>query len=135
MIDLTTISLDEFLCTSNQENLPASDSSFDEIGNSITALVGSIIRRLSADYAIHELNSGSAGDVLLLYNGEAVGCYWGDLLAISHHHTGQKLSVPLIIEGIKGRGMPGKRKVSEAGKRALTLAWNVANRIEPDPWP
>lgn len=135
MIDLTNISLDDFLCSSNQENLSASDHSFDEIGDSIAAMVGSAIRRLSNEYAIHELISGATGDVALLYNGEVVGCYWGDLLAISYPHTGKKLSVPLIIEGVKGRSMPSARKVSDAGIKALTLAWNVANGKIGDPWP
>jgi len=135
MIDLTKTSLDTFLCSQNNKIIPANDYSFITAKNSISVNFSELYRDISCKYKIYHIKDGEKGDVVLLCEGNVVGFYWGDLLAISPCHQNLKLSTPLIIEAVKYRMQPETRILSEEGKAALTSAWNVANGKKINPWP
>jgi hypothetical protein len=132
-MDLTKMSLDEFLCNS-MEDVEASPNAFAAADGAFDLFVGEAVRTLRDGYALHRM-ADQLGNALLLHEGAIVGFYVGEVLAISTAHTGKSLSVPMILEAVKHRSLPKERKLSLAGRKALTKAWNVANRKVPDPWP
>lgn len=132
-MDLTKITLDEFLCHTT-EDIPASPDAFSAAAGSFDDLVGRLIRALGGGYEIHQMDE-QPGDVLLLHNGAVVGFYVGDTIAIASGHMRKSLSTPLILEAVKNRLLPDRRTLSEAGRGALTKAWMVANGCIQNPWP
>jgi hypothetical protein len=132
-VNLTTISLDDFLCKGAAQIVPASPAAFLGVEPHLPPLIGAKVRDVG-QYALHKLNS-DPGDMVLLLQGKPIGCYLGDLLAIDDNYQGQKLSVPLVLEAVKARPQPTKRKMSQAGEAALATAWRVANGKIADPWP
>jgi hypothetical protein len=133
-LDLTKLTLDQFMCTGNAVIVPADPDAFLCVKSEIAPLVDAQLRILGGGYAIHKMKTGPE-DVVLLYRDSPVGCYWGELLAVDSDHQDKKLSVPLILWGVKNRSLPASRKLSCPGKQALEKAWRVANCIIPDPWP
>ncbi len=135
-MNLTTLSLEDFLCEDPAHNAPAAPTAFLCAKPLLASLIGEKVRDVG-EYTLHKLNTGVPGDVVLLWQGEPVGCYFGELLVIDDDdkHRGHDLSVPLILEAVKHRPNPTSRKMSEAGKAALTKAWRVANGEIPGPWP
>ena len=132
VMDLREISLAEFLCDDNATMAEAAHDVFAELKPIL--VVGPLLRTLGEAYALHQFDD-QPGDVVLLYAGEPVGCYWGEQLAISTDHQGKKLSVPLILAAVAERSLPPKRTMSESGRKALEFAWKVANGQNVDPWP
>jgi len=134
-MDLTTLTLDEFLCTGNNTITSADPSTFLAIKTAISSMLGQKVRNVGPYYILYTLNSGIPGDVILLHQGEPVGVYLGEMLAIDPNHQRKDLSVPLILEGVQHRPKPTDRKMTPAGKSALTKAWRVANGQIVNPWP
>ncbi len=134
-MDLTKLTLSEFMCADTavmREDLPGA---FDKDRDSLRALVGEVLRELDDCYSLNRINTRRDGDVALLYKGELVGYYYGDTIAIADAHTGKSLSVPMILEGVKYRTLPASREHSMAGKKAFEKAWRVANGQQENPWP
>lgn len=134
-MDLTAISLDEFLCTGAQS--VAAPAYFDfqsAVADAYCSLVGVHIRSLGQEYDLHEV-LGSPSDILLLHKEGVVGCYAGPTLAIDDAHQGKSLTVPLILAAVVARPLPTSRQLVPGGKAALTKAWRVANAQIPNPWP
>ena len=133
-MNLTSLTLDKFLCSDCAEIIPAPIDSFQNAQHDLAAMVGPLVRVLGQDYSLHEITN-QPGDVVLLFQGSPVGFYSGDLVAIDANHQGRSLSVPLVLEGVKHRPVPTKRVMSISGKNAFTKAWRVANGLDPNPWP
>ena len=133
-MDLTQISEKDFICESNLSRAPANPSSFDNVRDILQSMIGAHVKTLGNGYEIFEVLNQSE-DLILVFNGAAVGCYFGELLAIDSPHKGKALSVPLILAACPRRNLPTSRKVSEPGEAALRKAWRVANSLETNPWP
>lgn len=131
-MDITKLTLAEFLCDGNAAIVPANEDEFEKVAAGL--VIGAHLRDLGQGYALHQCDE-QAGDVVLLHDGAPVGCYWGELLTISEAHQDRKLSVPLILQAVAERGAPAERTMSVAGKGALILAWKVANAQVANPWP
>jgi len=133
-MDPTQISESDFLCDGNRETASASPTTFDAIAPILKNLRHKYLKDLGCGYKLHEI-VGRSGDILLLHEGEIVGCYLDELLAIHNDHRGRELSTPLILAAITERPLPKKRIVSREGERALRKAWNVANGKRASRWP
>ena len=133
-MELTSLTLDEFLCSDHAEIIPAPADSFQDTQSGHAAMPGPLIRTLGQGYSIHEIIN-QPGDVILCFEGSPVGFYMGDLVAVDAKHQGRSLSVPMVIEGVRHRALPAKRTMSVQGRSAFTKAWRVANGLDPDPWP
>lgn len=133
-MDLTTLSLDDFLCASNCTDSSDVINPFSGLEAEFSSRIGPQIRLLGMVYSIHEV-AHSSGDTLLLCDGKVVGFYSGDTLAIADEHQKKGLSVPLILAATRDRPVPTKRMLTQDGKKALTYAWNVANGFVKNPWP
>lgn len=131
-MDLTKLTLAVFLCDGNATMAPAAQDEFEKVKPNLS--IGGVLRHLGKGYTIHRFDD-QAGDVVLLHDGEPIGCYLGEVLAISADHQGKKLSVPLILQAVAERRLPTKRTMSESGRKVLTLAWKVANGQAGNPWP
>lgn len=133
-MDLTQMTEAAFLCdgarTEDVENPLAFELGLAAISNWPRTLV----RQLNPDYALHAL-LGQPGDVVLTFQDEIVGFYFGESLAIVDAHQGKSLGTPMILAAAPLRSVPFKRIVSNAGEAALRKAWRVANQATPDPWP
>jgi hypothetical protein len=132
-MDLTKLSLAQFLCGGNQPSVPSSPAAFANFIAVISGSLGNKIRDLDPDYAIHHVNN--LGDVALLYRGTPIGSYITDVIAIDPVHQGKGLSVPLVLEAVPNRSLPLNRTLSVEGKAALSKAWHVARGLTPNPWP
>ena len=133
-MDLTKLSLSEFLCTGKTKCKEADPNAFLAWDGALDDQIAKEVRSLGSGYAVHEMVTGRS-DVVLLHDGKPVGAYWGEAIVIHPDHQGKNLSVPLILAAVEHRKLPDGRTLSKAGKRALTKAWNVANGKEADPWP
>ena len=126
-MDLKTMTLAEFL--NEDESAKADTATEFELGLSTLENelgIGEKLKDLSDGYTLYRLGT-EPGDVALCNNGEFVGCYFGPVLAIGGNHKGRGLSTDLILEAVKQRGPPEPRKLSIAGRAALTRAWHIAN--------
>ncbi|MEP3321518.1 MAG: hypothetical protein ABJN40_10770 [Sneathiella sp.] len=124
-MEITKMSFDEFMCTGNQ-TITATPVAFEISAPSIEEYIRNEIKKLNKQYTLNELDT-DLGDVALLSNGEFVGFYTGEALAIRSDHRGKGLSTPMILEAIVARPCPTKRTLSCSGKKALEKAWRVAN--------
>lgn len=133
-MDLSTLSLDAFLCSSDYAIVDASPGAFHLVGPTVAYLVTGRRRSLGRSFALHHMTT-DPGDVALLSGATLIGFYFDDLLAIDPAFAGRKLSVPLILAAAPCRPIPVKRSLSPAGRASLECAWRVAHGLERDPWP
>ena len=131
-MNLSQLSLKEFLCEDSNEVTPEPADLFDGISKSIR--MGKILSQDQNGYSICEIKDNS-NSVVLLHNGIIVGFYLGESLMMKKEYKGKCLSVPLVLNAVKNRPLPKKRILSEGGKAALTCAWQVANGKRPNLWP
>lgn len=134
-MDLTKMSLDDFLKEDDSERDKSAKPDFDSMACLFEPFVGGKIRNLDDEYAVHELGNEGPSNVALMWKDAFVGFYDRTLMVIAEPHQGKKLSLPLILEASKHRPPPLPRNLTNDGRRALTLAWEVANGVKPDPWP
>lgn len=132
-MNITELTLDEFLVTNNQISTESNKDAFSFGEPSFKDLIGGRIALLQEGFTLHHLSS-DYGDVALLHNNELVGYYAGEVIAISASYQGRGLSVPMILEAVKMRPLPPKRNLSGAGKAALTAAWKVAHGLATNNW-
>jgi hypothetical protein len=133
-MNLVELELDDFLCVGNAVMTPADPNAFLRVAPLLGEIVGSLIKQLTTDYSLHTINE-QVGDVVLLFMGVPVGCYFGELLAVKDGHKGKSLCVPLVLEATKHRLPPKRRILSDAGRKALIKSWYVANGQLENPWP
>jgi hypothetical protein len=114
--------------------MPADPNAFLRVAPLLGEIIGSLIKQLTIDCSLHTINE-QVGDIALLFMGVPVGCYFGELLAVKDGHKGKSLCVPLVLEATKHRALPKRRILSDAGRRALTKGWYVANGKLANPWP
>lgn len=135
-MDLAKVFLEDFLNEDPGKAAPASGSTAEDICDIAASNLGALIRIFGPnnDYKLCHVKT-QAGDIALCHNGDVIGAYITNVLIIKAAHHGNKLSVPLVLEAVKHRNLPGKRTLSEAGKKALTRAWDVANGKCVNPWP
>jgi hypothetical protein len=140
-VDLTQLSEDEFLCTQNLERAPAVAAiSAAEMGPLILEETGrpsfaqfETVRSCGENFRIIRLSTTDTG--LIDRGGNLVGYYIGEALVIDPGPArGQKLSIPLILDAVPNRPLPGQRKLTPLGENALRAAWRVANGNEDCPW-
>ena len=132
-MDLTVISLEDFLVSDPGDNIPSGPDRFLNVESTYSEHVGNIISDLGDRYTIHQFNN-QAGDVLLLYDGKVVGGYVGESIDIDANHKGKGLSTPLILSAVPHRNLPSRRILSMEGRAALTKAWQVANGEKQSHW-
>lgn len=133
-MDVTKLSLDEFLNEDDCERDKSAAPDFNSMASLFEPFVGSKVRDLDDEYAVHELGNEGPSNVALKWKDAFVGFYDRTLIVIAESHQGKKLSVPLILEASKHRPPPPPRNLTNDGRHALTLAWEVANGVKPDPW-
>ena len=134
-MNLANMTLEQFMCEpENYTLMPPAFEPFDQVAMIVEPMLGASIGALGQGYVLHRIDDGS-GNVALKHNGELVGCYFSNLLAIRADHVGKSLGVPLVLAAVKGRPAPTERKVSELGDKTLRKAWRVANGIIDNPWP
>lgn len=133
-MDLTALTLDEFLGGANPVTAPADPGAFTGLAGLFDTMIGRHLRSLGQGYTVHQFAQQN-GDVLLVLNGVLVGFYVGETLAIHPEHQGRNLSVPLILAAVPDRDLPTARTFSPGGLAALTKAWRVANGLTANPWP
>jgi hypothetical protein len=88
------------------------------------------------DWKVLALNANHTATGLS-YKGELVGLYVGEIIAIDYPSTydgPRGLSVPMILLAAEHRPIPTERKLTVAGKIALTRAWEVAKGLRASPW-
>lgn len=134
-MNLKNITLNDFMCASNQQLVESSNlTDFDSIKPNLSGVIGTQLCCVNGIYFIHEISTGAAGDLVLVYEGKPVGCYWGNKLSICPDHQGKKLSVALILSAVEKRELPIFRTFSTAGKKCFEKAWNIANGKEECPF-
>src|SRR5665213_4297266 len=123
-MDLSTISLEEFLCRENIDFQEAGMDPFDQLREEdISGFVGANICEIGAGYSIcYHAQTMSA--VFLVHDGKPVGFYIGDLISINPSHRREALSVPMILHATRQRACPLKQTLTNAGLSALTKAWH-----------
>lgn len=134
-MDITKLSLEEFMCRGNSSMAEDSPGTFEQDQTVLQPLVGPLVRRLSDQYALHQINTGREGDVGVLCEGELVAFYVDQTIAVSSRHQGKALSIPMVLEGTRYRTLPTSRSHTAAGKKTFEKAWRVAHGLEPNPWP
>jgi hypothetical protein len=137
-MDVSKLSLEEFLNeTIFSEVDPVRDAfvgDFHELASIYHSHVGATIRQLDESYALARLGN-DLSDVALTFEGQIAGLYHGNVLILDAAHQGKSLSTPLILEAAKARPDPNPRMLSDAGRAALTRAWQVAHDQVANPWP
>ena len=137
-MDVSRLSLEEFLNeTIFSEVDPVRDafvSDFHDFASIYHSHVGATIRQLDESYALARLGN-DLGDVALTFEGQIAGLYHGNVLILDLAHQGKSLSTPLILEAVKARPEPNLQMLSDAGRAALTRAWQVAHDQAANPWP
>ena len=106
-MNLVELELDDFLCVGNTVLVPPDPNAFLRVAPLLGEIKGSLIKQLTRGYSLHTINE-QAGDVVLLFSGIPVGCYFGELLAVESGHKGRSLCVPLVLEATKHRLLPRK---------------------------
>jgi hypothetical protein len=114
-MDLTKLTLEEFMCTGRSSMADDRPGTFEHDQARLQPLTGPLVRKLNDQYALHQLNTGRDGDVGILYEGE--------------------LAIPMVLEGSRYRTLPTSRSHTAAGKRTFEKAWKIAHGLEPNPWP
>lgn len=133
-MNISGLTLATFLCDHAQVLASADPNAFFTSAPSVHGLLHEPRRPLGQGYELYSLVTGPA-DVALLYDGDLVGFYMGDLLAIDPAHTGKALSVPMVLAVTPYRPLPTIRTLSYGGRAALRTAWEVAHGVRTDPWP
>lgn len=105
------------------------DMPFSNYRDVFAPMVGENIRNLADGFALHRLGL-EPGNVALMKGATLVGFYHGTVLVIDEAARGKRLSVHLILEAVKDRPAPEPRKLSAAGRAALTAAWRAAQAPE-----
>lgn len=134
MMDLTKIQECEFLCDGNRTITGDTVATFEITKPIVSGLSMVSIRPLSGGYEIHTISEDKK-DVAVLQNGEIVGFYLGELLAVDAKHGYKGLATAMILEAVKHRPLPDRRIVTLSGEKALRRAWRVANGLERNPHP
>ena len=133
-MDLAKLSEAVFLCDGARTDNVDNPMAF-ELGASLVVESGyHFLRSLRDGYELHQVN-GQHDDIVLVCNGEVVGSYLGESLAVHPAHQRRGLSTPMILAAAPLRPPPCKRIVSVAGEAALRKAWRVANRLAHNLWP
>lgn len=133
-MDLSSLSLDTFLCASACVAAAEDPGAFDLVGPIVAYLVADHFRSLGEGLALHHMTSGP-GDVGLLSGATLIGFYFDDLLAVNPAYAGRRLSLPVILAAVPCRPVPERRSLSPAGRASLAFAWRVAHGFERNPWP
>ncbi len=133
-MNISALTLATFLCNHAQTMAPADPNAFFNSAPTVHGLLGAPLRALGLGYELYNLVTGPA-DVALVHQGDLVGFYFGELLAIDPAHGGKALSTPMILSAAPHRPLPASRTLSDEGKAALRVAWEVAHGVRTDPWP
>jgi GNAT superfamily N-acetyltransferase len=84
-------------------------------------------------YTIVDLGGGDVAAVDSM--GNEAGYYSGNSLIVHEEHRGHGLSTGLVLHAYDRRNaLPLTRSLSDGGKRALTVAWEVAQGQRRSPW-
>lgn len=125
-MDLKSLTLDQFLSV---PNLTITSSVVDQFGMMAALFrpyVGGAWHDLGAGYFLHHLGD-NPGDIAVVKNGELVGFYNGQVVAVDPAHAKLGLGTALVLAAAPHRPLPLSRTLSPEGKATLTKAWMVAN--------
>ena len=133
-MDISRISLSEFLCDGNAQERSSSEQ-FSDLREVISKLSRTDTIDLQCGFST-EVIEGQPGNVVLVNEGEIVGLYFGDALSVSPlgNFRGRGLSVPLVLRAVISRSLPTIHIYTVAGRAALCKAWKVASGIDQSPW-
>lgn len=135
-MDLTKVTLDEFLAADEGDASPASLLPRDFLIQPGRGIDFEILKSVNG-YSIVLLDRHS-GDVAAVdsQNNEA-GYYSGNSLIVHDGHRRRGLATALALWAYNFRTeLPATRSLTEHGRAALTAAWRVANgQIKNDWWP
>jgi len=133
-MELTKLTLAEFLCDGNSELAPADPDAFANVEAVVRDMVGE--GYAVWDQGMRFMRYEASRRMSCCYTkARQSDVYWGELLTIREDHKGKYLTVPLVLEVASRRPLPERRKMSKPGMRALEKAWRVANGYYDNPWP
>lgn len=132
-MDLTQISLAEFLGDDDQEYSPAAILPRDCLVDLGSGLELQILKSFG-DYSIVLLNN--LGDVGAVdKEGNEAGYYSGNSLIVHEEHRGKGLAIALVLYAYEHREeIPQSRSLTDGGRNALKAAWEVANSQRSSAW-
>lgn len=135
-MDIKQMTLAEFMCEDANNIIADAGDAFFIMEGLASSMIAEDVHCLGAGYKLHTmLPQSGTGNIVLTHQGECVGFYLGEALAIHPDHRRKGLSTPIILEAIKHRPDPKQRNsLSNLGKKALERAWRVAHNKEENVW-
>lgn len=135
-MDLTKITLDEFLASHEDDASPAYFLVRDEL---VKPGSGKNLKPLKSanGYSIVLLDRYAGIVAAVDSEGNEAGYYTENTLVVHEEHRGQELAPALAIWAYHFRTeLPASRSLTKDGRAALTKAWKIANRqLKSDWWP